>query len=58
MTGHQDKIDSWLASVNFLPWLNTKFAIQYVNTKTTFVDSDVEPDVTDKITRVVLDMLF
>jgi hypothetical protein len=57
-TGHQDKIDSWLASVNFLPWLNTKFAIQYVNTKTTFVDSDVEPDVTDKITRVVLDMVF
>jgi hypothetical protein len=58
VTGHQDKIDSWLASVNFLPWLNTKFAVQYVNTKTTFVDPDVEPSVTDKITRVVLDMVF
>jgi hypothetical protein len=57
VTGHQDKIDSWLASINFLPWLNTKFAVQYANTKTTFVDPDVVP-VTDKITRVVLDMVF
>ncbi len=55
-TGLQDKIDSWLVSLNFLPWLNTKFALQYSHTKTTFVDAT--PGQTDKVTRVVLDMLF
>jgi hypothetical protein len=55
-TGHQDKIGSWLVSLNFLPWLNTKFALQYAHTKTTFVDTT--PEQTDKITRLVLDMLF
>ncbi len=52
-----DKVSSTLVSLNYLPWLNTKFAFQYVTTKTTFIDQ-VEPDVTDKISRVVMDILF
>lgn len=52
-----DKINSWLVGVDFLPWLNTKIALQYANTKTTFIDQ-VQPDQTDKVTRVVLDMAF
>ncbi len=52
-----DKKRSTLVSLNYLPWLNTKFAFQYVTTKTTFIDQ-VQPDVTDKISRVVMDILF
>jgi hypothetical protein len=52
-----DKVTSTLVSLNYLPWLNTKVALQYVTTKTTFIE-EVEPDVTDKITRVVMDILF
>jgi hypothetical protein len=52
-----DKIDSWLVGVTFMPWLNTKLGVQYVNTKTKFV-SGVSADTTDKISRVVLDILF
>lgn len=54
----QDKIDSTLVSLNFLPWLNTKLAFQYVTTKTKFVDPSAEPDQTDKISRVVFDVVF
>jgi len=53
-----DKINSWLIGVDFLPWLNTKIALQHANVKTKFVDPIANPDVTDKITRVVLDMAF
>ena len=52
-----DKINSWLIGVDFLPWLNTKIALQYANVKTKFVDA-TSPDETNKITRVVLDMAF
>ncbi len=53
--GDRTKADSWLLSLNYIPWLNTKIALQYVDTKTTFV---VEPDQTDKITRVIMDIAF
>jgi hypothetical protein len=52
-----DKMNSALIAVEFLPWLNTKFALQYVNTKTTYVD-EVLPDKTEKITRIVMDVAF
>jgi hypothetical protein len=52
-----DKVDSWLVSLNYLPWLNTKFALQYVDAKTTSVDPAV-PDVTTKTTRIVMDVAF
>ncbi len=58
VTVHQDKMDSWIVSLNVLPWLNTKFAFQYITTKTKFVDPFVEPDQTDKITRLVMDVVF
>jgi hypothetical protein len=58
VTGHQDTINATLLSLNYLPWLNTKFAIQYVTTTTKFVDPDVEPDQTDKISRIVMDVAF
>ncbi len=52
-----DKVDSWLVSLNYLPWLNTKFAVQYVDAKTTSIDSAV-PDITNKTTRIVMDVAF
>jgi hypothetical protein len=58
VTGHEDTIDSTLVSLNYLPWLNTKLALQYVTTKTKFVDPDVEPDQTNKISRIVFDVAF
>lgn len=56
ITGDQRKGNAWLISLNYLPWLNTKIALQYVNTKTKFAGG--EPDQTDKIFRVVLDVVF
>jgi hypothetical protein len=53
-----DKINSWLIAVDFLPWLNTKIALQHAIVKTQFLDPTTNPDVTDKITRVVMDMAF
>jgi hypothetical protein len=50
-----DKIDQWLVGVNYMPWLNTKVALQYANAKTTFVDGT---DSTNRITRLVLDLLY
>ncbi len=52
-----DKKNSVLVAVEYLPWLNTKFAIQYVTTKTTFVDQ-IQDDQTEKITRIVMDVAF
>ena len=53
-----DKMNSWLVGVDFLPWLNTKIALQHAVVKTKFVDPIANPDMTDKITRVVMDMAF
>ena len=53
-----DKMNSWLIGVDFLPWLNTKIALQHAVVKTKFIDPVANPDMTDKITRVVMDMAF
>jgi hypothetical protein len=53
-----DSKNSMLTAVEFLPWLNTKFALQYVTTKTKFVDLTAAPDQTEKITRIVMDVAF
>ncbi len=50
-----DKIDQWIIGFNYLPWLNTKVALQYSSTKTTNLDGTSS---TDKINRIVLDLLF
>lgn len=52
-----DKKEAWLVSVDYLPWLNAKLALQYANTKTTWLDPLIG-DQTDKITRVVMDIMF
>ena len=56
ITGDQNKVNQWLVSLNYLPWLNTKIALQYVQTKTKFAGG--EPDETDKIFRIVFDVVF
>ncbi len=50
-----DKQNQWIAGLNYLPWLNTKVALQYSSTKTTNLDGT---DSSDRITRLVLDLLF
>ncbi len=50
-----DKQAQWMAGFNYLPWLNTKLALQYANTKTTNLDGTSS---TDKISRVIVDLLF
>ncbi len=50
-----DKTDQWILGVNYLPWLNTKVALQYSNTKTTNVDGT---SVADRISRIILEVLF
>jgi hypothetical protein len=50
-----DKVDQWLVGLNYMPWLNTKVALQYANAKTTNLDGT---DSTNRITRLVLDLLF
>jgi hypothetical protein len=50
-----DKVDQWLVGFNYMPWLNTKVALQYANAKTTYLDGT---NFTNRITRVVLDLLF
>lgn len=52
----ENKKNTWLVSLNYLPWLNTKVAIQYAQTKTKFAGG--QPDETDKVFKVVLDILF
>jgi hypothetical protein len=53
--GGVDKKDSSLVSLNYLPWLNAKLALQYADTKTTLVDGTSQKD---KLTRVVMDIMF
>jgi hypothetical protein len=50
-----DKVDQWLVGFNYMPWLNTKVALQYANAKTTNLDGT---NFTNRITRVVLDLLY
>ena len=50
-----DKVEQWIVGFNYLPWLNTKVALQYSDTKTTMVDGTSS---TDKISRIILDLLF
>jgi hypothetical protein len=52
-----DKKKQWIIGLNYMPWLNTKIALQHSSTDTTFVDSTL-PETTNRITRVVLDLLF
>jgi hypothetical protein len=52
----QTRLSTWVVAINYLPWLNTKVALQYEQTKTKFADS--EPDDTDKIFRLIFDVLF
>ncbi len=52
-----DKVNGRLIALNYLPWLNTKIALQYANVKTTLV-SGAGPNETDKITRIVMDVAF
>ncbi len=50
------QINGWLVAVNYLPWANTKVALQYADTRTEFVGN--QPTQKDTIFRVVLDLLF
>jgi hypothetical protein len=50
-----DKQRQWIVGLNYLPWLNTKVALQYSSAKTTNLDGTSS---TDKISKVVLDVLF
>jgi hypothetical protein len=56
ITGDDKRANQWLVSVNFLPWLNTKLALQYAHTRTKFAGD--QPSQTDKIFRVVVDLVF
>jgi hypothetical protein len=55
-TDNSRRKDTWVVSLNYLPWLNTKVAVQYAVTKTKFVGG--QPDETDKIFKVVFDIVF
>jgi hypothetical protein len=50
-----DKQNQLIAGINYLPWLNTKVALQFSSTKTTNVDGT---NSTDRISKVILDLLF
>ncbi len=50
-----DTQKQWMAGFNYLPWLNTKLALQFSSTKTTLVDGTSS---TDRISKVILDLLF
>lgn len=50
-----DKQDQWLVGFNYLPWLNTKVALQYSSNKTTNIDGS---SFTNRISRIILDLLF
>jgi hypothetical protein len=45
----------WIVGLNYLPWLNTKVAVQHSSTKTTNLDGTSS---TDRISKVILDLLF
>ncbi len=50
-----DKQKQWMVGLNYLPWLNTKVALQYSSTMTTNLDGSSSDD---RISRVILDLLF
>ncbi len=50
-----DKQNQWTVGLNYLPWLNTKIALQYSDTKTTNIDGTSS---SDRISRVIFDLLF
>jgi hypothetical protein len=50
-----DKQDQWILGFNYLPWLNTKVALQYSATKATNIDGTT---LSDRISRIILEMLF
>ncbi len=56
ITGAEKKVNQWLVSANFLPWLNTKLALQYARTRTVF--EGIQPTQTEKIFRLVVDIAF
>jgi hypothetical protein len=56
VTGDVSQINSWIVSANYLPWANTKLALQYANTRTEFAGG--QPVEKDKILRLVVDLLF
>ncbi len=56
ITGDDKRVNQWLVSFNFLPWLNTKLALQYAHTRTKFAGDQTSQ--TDKIFRVVVDLAF
>ncbi len=56
ITGDDKRVNQWLVSFNFLPWLNTKLALQYAHTHTEFAGGQTSQ--TDKMFRVVVDLAF
>ncbi len=52
----ENKKNTWLIGLNYLPWLNTKVGVQYAVTRTKFVGG--EPTENDKIFKVVFDVAF
>lgn len=56
ITGDNRRVNQWLVSFNFLPWLNTKVALQYTHIRTEFAGNQTSQ--TDKIFRVVVDLCF
>ncbi len=56
ITGADKTTSQWLLSFNFLPWLNTKFALQYAQKHTKFAGD--QPSQLDRIFRVVVDLAF
>ncbi len=56
ITGANKTISQWLVSFNFLPWLNTKLALQYAQKHTKFAGD--QPSQLDQIFRVVVDLAF
>ncbi len=55
-----DKQNQWVVGFNYLPWLNTKVAIQHAVTETKFVQGGINSQAnnTDRVNRVILDLLF
>ncbi len=50
------QINGWLVAATYLPWANTKVALQYANIRTEFVGG--QPVQKDKIFRLVVDLAF
>jgi hypothetical protein len=54
ITGDDKGVNQWIVSFNFLPWLNTKVALQYAHTRTRFAGDQTSQ--TDKVFRIVVDI--